>query len=355
MLMTRDVVQSLIDAGIRAPSGENCQPWRFVVKGDSLTIFNIPERDQSPYNFNQFGSFVAHGALVENIAIAAAALGYAMKVTPFPQGQPNATAAISFTKAAPGKKNSGDLYSAIFDRVTNRTPYRGEPLEEKIRDILLSLTGEGGVTVRLQEDPQARKELGDALSYGDRLLFENRHVHDFLFSHIYWSVNAAAAHKSGFYVKELGLAGPQEAVFKLLRGNALLHIFNAIGFPGVAAKGNSKLYATSPAIGAIVTKGNAPADFLNAGRLMERAWLTATRSGYDIQPVTAIAFFMQRVLAGGGDVFSESQREGIRRSYAVLERAFDAAGGTIAMTFRIGKGKPLPARSLRMNASAEYL
>ncbi len=69
-------MQKILEAGVRAPSGENCQPWRFVVAGDTLSIFNIPERDLSPYNFNQLGSMVAHGALIENIVIAATAFGY---------------------------------------------------------------------------------------------------------------------------------------------------------------------------------------------------------------------------------------------------------------------------------------
>ena len=58
-----------------APSGENCQPWRFIVDGDKIKIFNIPERDTSLYNVLQFGSFVAHGALIENMLIASSAVG----------------------------------------------------------------------------------------------------------------------------------------------------------------------------------------------------------------------------------------------------------------------------------------
>jgi len=46
----KEVIKKIIEAGIMAPSGENCQPWRFEVRGNKISIFNIPERDTSLYN-----------------------------------------------------------------------------------------------------------------------------------------------------------------------------------------------------------------------------------------------------------------------------------------------------------------
>ena len=33
-----EVVRKIIEAGIRAPSGDNCQPWRFEVRGSEVDV-----------------------------------------------------------------------------------------------------------------------------------------------------------------------------------------------------------------------------------------------------------------------------------------------------------------------------
>ena len=60
-------IERIIRAAVCAPSGDNVQPWRFVVSGNSINIFDIPERDTSLYNCSQNTSHIAHGAAIENI------------------------------------------------------------------------------------------------------------------------------------------------------------------------------------------------------------------------------------------------------------------------------------------------
>lgn len=97
--MDRNTIEKILEAGVRAPSGENSQPWRFVMSGDTLSIYNLPDRDRSLYNIDQLGSFVAHGALIENIMIAASAFQYAAEPTFFPSPtDENHVANITFRK-----------------------------------------------------------------------------------------------------------------------------------------------------------------------------------------------------------------------------------------------------------------
>ena len=63
-------IKKILEAAVHAPSGENCQPWRFEIRGDEIGVFNLPKKDQSLYNEGQMASYVAHGALIENILIA---------------------------------------------------------------------------------------------------------------------------------------------------------------------------------------------------------------------------------------------------------------------------------------------
>jgi len=78
-------IKKILEAAVHAPSGENCQPWRFEIRDGEIRIFNLPERDQSLYNYGQMASYVAHGALIENILIASSAFGYRARTNLFPQ------------------------------------------------------------------------------------------------------------------------------------------------------------------------------------------------------------------------------------------------------------------------------
>ena len=71
-----ELIKDIIRKAVVAPSGENTQPWRFVLRGNTVSILNLPERDNPVYNFRQRGSFFAHGALIENMELLALGAGY---------------------------------------------------------------------------------------------------------------------------------------------------------------------------------------------------------------------------------------------------------------------------------------
>jgi len=58
-----------VDAAIRAPSGDNTQPWQFIVDagGDRLALPVDETRDRSPMNAGQRTARIAVGAALENI------------------------------------------------------------------------------------------------------------------------------------------------------------------------------------------------------------------------------------------------------------------------------------------------
>ena len=111
-------IKKIIEIAVNAPSGENVQPWKFRIKDDELYVYNIPERDQSPYNFMQRGSLVAHGALIENILIASSPIGLEANVSLFPDGsKEDLIAVVSFSKSTPKDES---LFEYITKRSTNR-------------------------------------------------------------------------------------------------------------------------------------------------------------------------------------------------------------------------------------------
>jgi len=344
----RENLSRILELAITAPSGENCQPWRFFVSGDEIKIFNLPEKDLSLYNFNQFGSYISHGAVIENIVIAAKETGYAANISVFPDPQnPNHVSTITLSKQEKTEKDH--LFPYIKDRVSNRNPYDGKLLNKDQEDKLIS-EGEKieGIDVQLVSDRSKKNKLAKHLSVSDRLLFENRRLHDFLFSHIIWDEKESQEKKSGFYIKELALPPPIEKIFKLLRNWDKVKLFNMFGFSVMAAKGNVKLYSKVGALGVILSKGNSPKDYVLAGRAMQRVWLEATGLGMSIQPVTGIIFFIQRLMGGDKESFSEKHSKMIKVAFDGVAREFQIGENNIAMLFRVGYTNKKAFKSLRL-------
>ncbi|MBI3305344.1 nitroreductase family protein, partial [Candidatus Parcubacteria bacterium] len=122
-----EVVRRILQAAVQAPSGDNSQPWQFRIDGSQVRALNVLGGDATLYNFRERGSLVAHGAVIENITIAAPVFGWQARASVFPEGQHSpCTATISFS---PTRRIEHPLYPYLAERVTNRKPYDRRPLE----------------------------------------------------------------------------------------------------------------------------------------------------------------------------------------------------------------------------------
>jgi nitroreductase len=114
-------------------------------------------------------------------------------------------------------------------------------------------------------------------------------------------------------------------------------------------KQSAEGYRASAAFGAIIITGYDDVDFLTAGRAFERLWLTATKIGISIQPVTALPYLMQRVRDRETESLSSAHVQMIADANNSLDRAFDIQPSEhIAMLFRLGYAKQPSARSAKM-------
>lgn len=345
------MIKKIIEAAILAPSGENCQPWRFEIVGQKILLFNCPERDQSAYNWEQRASMVSHGAVIENMVITARQLGQTLdiKLFPDPAGQPDLVATFDVRALEGGEKSSDPLYLYLEKRCTNRRPYEASASlsSEEQRD--LEAGSGGGATITLLNDKIKINEIATAASVGEKVLFENRRLHDFFFAHVSWTKQEDEEKRAGFYIETLELPLPAKVGFKLFKHWSVLNIANKIiGASKVVAKENAKNYSASAGFGAVSVNSKRPEDFIAIGRALERAWLTATKIGLSFQPVTGVIWFQRRLENGEGDWFSENHKNLIQDSYRKIFSTFGLKQNQVlAMMFRVGRSAPPSARSLR--------
>jgi len=339
-------IESILAAGNQAPSGENCQPWRFVVNGLRVEIHSIPERDISYYNAGSRSSYIAIGAVIENTVIAATSVGFGCSVLLFPSDISTHIATLDFIPDPAIHKDP--LEPEIFLRATNRKKFLIMRLSDsEKRSLIDAAVHSTSVTVHFAEERNEIKELAQVGAANEEIMLSNKDLHEFFFSHVNWSKQEDNERKVGFFLKTLELPGPAAAIFAIVRYWQVMEKLLGLNFHKFIARQNASTYEASAAIGALSIDSDEPKDYIEAGRAMERIWLTATQLGFSIQPLTGILFLKLKADLGEGRVFSSEHQVRIQQEYDRAQKIFNCSGRRIAFMFRIGSGAPPSARSAR--------
>lgn len=343
----KENIKKILGVAVNAPSGENSQPWRFEVEGNKINIFNLPERDQSLYNFGQKGSLVAHGALIENISIIAPIFGFSVKIDLLPDDKnPNFIAIINLDELSLNQKKEESLHSCIIKRATNRKLYKKTPLSDDQLRYLKNVENEiGEGEIIFIQDFEKMKDIASACSVNEQVMFGNKFIHNFFFEHINWTEKEEVEKRLGFYIKTLELPPPVQVALRLFKHWSVMNLLNKFGLNKIIAKGNAVNYANASAMIAFTVKNNTSRDFIIGGRLMQRLWLKVTEIGMSAQPMAGMIFFMQAIIGGETNKFSSSQIELIKNSYKKVKNVFGINNDMPVMILRIGYGGEPSARS----------
>lgn len=339
-----------LELGLSAPSGDNCQPWRFQVQGEKIRLFNRPDKDTSLYNHGQRASLVAHGALLETLELAAPSFGLKVEVKELPDPQtPDLMAELVVSD---GPTVETDIPSIAQRRCTNRKPFAQKSLSApQIEALKRAAEGIEGATIRLVTSPESVAELAQTLKWNDRLVFENPNLHDFLFTHIRWNAREAEETRDGLDMRTLELK-PMDAIgFRLLKSWPLVNALNKVGLSRKVAGQAHSLCQASGAYVAVAIPGMQNKDLLRGGRALQRVWLEVTRQGLQAHPTAGLAFLIQKVAAGAVSDLSGDHVRVIREVESQLRKMFDWPNGQFAMILRVGNGQPPSVRSLRMSVN----
>jgi nitroreductase len=344
-VISQDIIKNLLSDGAKAPSGSNSQPWKFEVVGSEIGVYMLPEKDHAILNFRNRGTLLAHGALIENITIAAGHYDLKCEIKLFPdKTNPNFVASIKLTEG--GDKKEEGLFNAISKRTTNRKSYEARGIDMRTKESLLAVPGEIGernIILKLTEDRGEIATLASAASTNEAIMLENEKLHKLFFDEIVWTEEEEIKEKAGLYLKAMELKPPQAFALRLFKNWSVMSFFNKLGAAKGIAKSNAKGYMQCPAYGAILCD-NKDDDFIGVGRVMERAWLKATAAGLSFHLQTGTNFLYQN-LPANEKIFSAEHTALIRAQYQKIADIFGAGTKLVPITFRIGYDGEPSARS----------
>lgn len=343
-------INKILQIAINAPSGSNSQPWRFKVFDDEIDIIALPEKDHPVLNFRNRGTWIAHGALLENIIILLTEMNYQFDVKMFPDPRDlNVTARISLKKSSSKNLLSSSLCHAISKRTTNRKAYCVDALTEEQKIDFRKSVDEvgGGAQLIFVEDREEIRMLAEAGAVNEIITLENQELHKLFFDEIAWNKNEENNKKGGLYLKTMELSFFKRFALRIFRYWPVMNFFNRLHIARRIAEDNAKIYASCSAMGAIIVKGS-DSDFLIAGRLMERLWLKTTVWNLSFHIITGVLFLNQKIEAGERDQFSKDHINLIIHAYNRIASIFRSGDGVVAIMFRVGSGGEPTARSMKL-------
>ncbi len=342
-----NIFGEIIKASVNAPSGDNSQPWQFKVRENKIYVYNLAERDIPFYNYEQKGSYIAHGCIIENIKIVATSYGYETNVSLFPdEHDRNLVAVLDLIKKDIEIDELNDFVSL---RCTNRKPYEDKMLTGKQKEELLSAVKEIGFgELKLIEDEKEKRVIVRVSGINEKIVLTVKKLHNIFFHHTVWSKREELEKKTGLYVKTLEMNPVVTAIFKAFSHWPVMKFFSYLGFHKIVANENAKVYVKSAVIGAILIDDNSIQSFVKAGRLFERIWLKATKMGLSLHPVTGALFFMQRIMGGETEGFTVKQVEEVKMAYSTICKFYNAKDKIIPLLFRVGYGGEPSDRSSKM-------
>lgn len=345
---TNTLSRALIRAAGCAPSPDNNQPWAFRGGRNSIEVFHRRSR-AVPSDVDDLFAGIALGAAIENLVLEASRhdLRTAVRFAadPFRRGdefEPVAT--VHWSESARPDR----LSEYISARTTNRRPYEPTALTIPELSELTDAIQEPGCHVAWRTTRNDIRQLARMVMTADRIRFECRSFHDELHAMLRYGHAEARAAGDGLELASLEIPRIAWPLLRWLRPWPRMQQMNRVGFSRLFARNSIVQIRRSGAIGALFVERPGGFGFLNAGRALQRIWLTATRMQLAFQPVGALPLFLRRLAVFGESAFEPHHARALSRARDEFEHLFPEAQDRVAtILFRVGRCPPPSARSFR--------
>lgn len=340
-------LRALIAAGIRAPSGDNCQPWQFRLdaRGEHLDIDLLPERAKSFFDYQHSASFLSVGAVVENLRIEAANLGFRLNVDYLGGQAPgDAAARISLAEDEPAA-TSAQLEPAMLRRSVNRRPYfRIQPSSEQ-RQALVAHPIKGTHT-KVLTDRNEIKTWARLIYLADRIRYSHPVIHEELFGKILLSREQINSRRMGLEFDRLGIGPGSTGILKLLKPWQRMQKLARFGVDKGLSNQSRMLALSSGAIVLVTIDENSAEYWMRSGEQIERLWVAAEHLGLCVHPMTVALYLSQRYKAEGMENFLPKHEPLLKEIGTLLQPFLGSRVG--AMVFRLGKAMKMSGTAIRL-------
>ena len=344
------IAEQILDLARWAPSGDNTQPWRFEIRSDNeIIVHGYDTRDHCVYDLDGWGSHLSHGALLETLALAATRFSMRARIAPVDRiTEQHFIYRVTLDSDPSCHEHS--LVRHIEHRTVQRRPMRTRPLLPSQRSALEQAAAP--YTVVWLESVRHRCRMA-------HLLFRNAHIRLTIPEAyaVHKAVIAWNAETSEDRLPDAAL-GADPVLLSMMRWAmvswrrvSFLNRYAAGTFmprlaldlwPAIACSAHFALIAPH--------QSQVMEHRINAGRSVQRFWLTATELELQLQPAfTPLVFARyarERRRFSVADQAHSTARETAR---ALDELLGSGTAGKAVFLGRIGPQRPAKGRSRRLS------
>ena len=341
-------LESVLRAGILAPSADNHHLFRFVTLPDRI-LLKVSDAYHTADAETKVLAWISYGAVVENMRIQATAFAHEIETTWF--GTEDVACEI---RLVPRTAAPDSLLDAIPRRHTNRRFFSGPSLPERERAELDRQVSEvPGVRLFWLDALDVRKRALRLIHRAESERFRVPSLHAELFSSLKFDVGYKASCDQGIPIGAAEIEMPARPFFRLISRWRIMRVLKAFGVHAIVGWRAAYLPARlSPHIGVIAAEDKLlQSAAIQGGRGLERLWLRATQMGLEFQPFAAPTLYA----LPQNEVVSPSLREELSTEWADL-----TPGCTPIIMFRLGHaaapsvraGRPPLSRFLQLGTGS---
>lgn len=306
--LTEDQLATFVQAGVTAPSGGNCQPWKMVYKNKVMYVFHDQEKSFSLLDYNHMGSYLSVGSLVENVVLKAHEFSLEVTVQHFDTtNESRLVAALSFLEKDDAQEfqtashDFDHLVSQIEKRVTNRAFNERGKLPPQTLDSLRSIaSATKGANVQFVTSDEDLAKLSKVIAGVDRLRLLHERGHSDFMKESRWTLDENLATRNGVDLATIDLTPSDLAGMKMAGDWKPVELLAKWRGGTAFEKMAHRWIDGASALGFLTMPDYSQQSFFEGGRVLQRIWLEATRQGIAFQPVSPATFFFARLLHGKG-------------------------------------------------------
>jgi hypothetical protein len=328
---------ALLAEAIRAPSGDNTQPWRFHVDVEAGTIvLEVDEsRDPSPMNAGQRMARIAIGAALENLLRAARDGGW--DVEHELRSRPGSAVVYLSSDGHATARPGGPAAT----RATNRLPYDGRPVPPEILETLARETPPlDDVQTCWIAGPGRLESWADLIGRADAVMFGEPSMRKAFLAKVRLDAGPGEEVDEGLSPAALGLTAADRFALRLMRWfpDGLLKLG---GVARVFAAKARQLVTSSSGLCLVIAPDGTEMTDLVVGRAMQRAWLALEARGLAAQPMMSLAVLENSLEHGPAPLVASLGRgrlEALRAEARAL--VAEVNPGRLAALLRFGYAPP---------------
>jgi molybdopterin/thiamine biosynthesis adenylyltransferase len=352
--LPQQILNQLITAASKAPSGGNNQPWRWHYQNGLLHLFLEQSVAQAYLDPQYISSYISLGAAIENLLLAAADLKLEVNYRLTPQLTPKHIAWFSFDTEHQPTTEEQKLASQIAKRHTNRKITPRQELEATDFQYLNSLVAQTkGAKLTWLSDPEQIKAIGMIATHTDLLrMFIPAAHEDFIKREMRWDLVEVNETEDGIGIHTLDLSNNDQIGIRLLKDKRMISFLQQINGGSGFKRLTMMQFMASSAVGLISMPKGTINSFIEGGMVAEKLWLGATAINLQVHPVNVpIVFFYKNTVEDNLIIPTENKVQ-LKQLEQQFKQLFAQNDDDQAIfMFRLFKADPSPERTIRKSNS----